>query len=110
MLHKPSILTHLGNLSASRTTHLTPSRAKTEALYEPPGPPPITNTVVSVGIAMMTCCKSVNGGCNQDQECNEHKKCILVSCWITVCLYLMVLLCGECLSGEYQNSTSRFFG
>ena len=44
--------THLGNLSASNTTHLTPSRANTEAVYEPPGPPPITRTVACSGIDM----------------------------------------------------------
>lgn len=42
--------THLGNLSASNTTQLTPSRTSAEAVYEPPGPPPITNTVVSWGM------------------------------------------------------------
>ena len=46
------IPTHLGNLSASSTTQLTPSRTNADAVYEPPGPPPMTSTVVSSGIDM----------------------------------------------------------
>nr|POF02483.1 hypothetical protein CFP56_58114 [Quercus suber] len=35
---------YLGNVSASRSTTSTPSRASTEEAYDPAGPPPITNT------------------------------------------------------------------
>ena len=45
-------LAYLGNLSASSTTQLTPSRTNADAVYEPPGPPPTTSTVVSSGIDM----------------------------------------------------------
>lgn len=51
--------THLGNLSASKTTQLTPSRTSAEAVYEPPGPPPITKTVVSSGTDIV-CCAEFN--------------------------------------------------
>ena len=51
---------YLGNLSASKTTQLTPSRASAEAVYDPPGPPPTTNTVVSVGIDIVSVIVSMN--------------------------------------------------
>lgn len=44
--------TYRGNFSASRTTVLMPSRAKTEAAYEPAGPPPMTSTVHLCGISI----------------------------------------------------------
>ena len=50
---------YLGNLSASKTTQLTPSLASAEAVYDPPGPPPTTNTVVSVGIDIVSVRRSV---------------------------------------------------
>ena len=37
---------------------MTPSRARHDAVYEPPGPPPITRTVVSVGIDIFDCVES----------------------------------------------------
>lgn len=59
--------TNLGNLSASKTTQLTPSRASAEAVYEPPGPPPMIRTVVSWGIDMMFC--------NELNESNRNRMC-----------------------------------
>jgi hypothetical protein len=44
---------YLGKTSASKTTTSTPSLASTEAEYDPPGPPPITSTVVFSGIDMV---------------------------------------------------------
>ena len=38
-----------GNLSASNTATSTPSRARHDAAYEPPGPPPTTRTVTFLG-------------------------------------------------------------
>ncbi len=46
-------LTYLGKIFASNTTVLIPSRASTQAAYEPAGPPPITNTEVVCGIYMV---------------------------------------------------------
>lgn len=43
-------VTYLGNTAASKRTVSMPSRARTVAAYEPPGPPPTTRTVQCEGI------------------------------------------------------------
>lgn len=45
-----SYFSYLGKESASNSTVSTPSRANTEAVYEPAGPPPMINTVHFSGI------------------------------------------------------------
>ena len=48
-----SPVAYLGNFSASKSTVSMPSRASTAAVYEPPGPPPTTNTVHFSGIDIL---------------------------------------------------------
>lgn len=43
-----------GNLSASNTATSTPSRARHDAAYEPPGPPPMTRTATLSGCSMVS--------------------------------------------------------
>lgn len=47
------LVPYLGNFSVSNSTVSMPSRASTAAAYEPPGPPPTTNTVQCSGIDIL---------------------------------------------------------
>ena len=55
----PILVPYLGNLSASNSTVSIPSRASTAAVYDPPGPPPTTNTVQCSGIDILISDKSI---------------------------------------------------
>lgn len=55
----PILVPYLGNFSASNSTVSMPSRASTAVVYDPPGPPPTTNTVQCSGIDIMVVDTSV---------------------------------------------------
>ena len=55
----PILVSYLGNFSASNSTVSMLSRASTAAVYDPPGPPPTTNTVQCSGMDILIVERSV---------------------------------------------------